>query len=129
MVQRNPLALIIEDDQKQAAIFTQALIMAEYETETIHDGKEALERLAAVVPALVVLDMHLPHVSGDNILHQIRADERLAKTRVMLATADPLMAERSRDESDLILLKPISFNQLRDLAKRLRPPDTLDVAG
>ena len=69
--------------------------------------------------------MHLPNVSGDTILHHIRADERLANTRVMLATADAYMAENLRDKSDLVLLKPISFTQLRDLAKRLRPPDII----
>ena len=122
------LALIIEDDENQAPIFTQALKMAEFETETISDGQAALDRLAVVVPDLVLLDMHLPHVSGDIILRQIRADERLAETRVMLATADAVMAENLRDESDLVLLKPISFTQLRDLAKRLRPLDTLDNA-
>ena len=120
------LALIIEDDENQAPIFAQALKMAEFETETIHDGQTALERLAVVVPDLVLLDMHLPYVSGDTILSQIRADERLAKTRVMLATADAYMAENLRDQSDLVLLKPISFTQLQDLAKRLRPPDTMD---
>ena len=120
------LALIIEDDENQAPIFAQALKMAEFETETISDGQAALDRLAVIVPDLVLLDMHLPHVSGDIILHQIRADERLVKTRVMLATADAVMAENLRDKSDLVLLKPISFTQLRDLAKRLRPPDTLD---
>ncbi len=123
---KKPLALIIEDDRKQATIFDQALQMAEFETEIIRDGKAALERLAVTVPVLVVLDLHLPYVSGDDVLRQIRADERLAKTRVILATADPRMAEPLQEESDLVLLKPISFSQLRDLATRLRPPDTTD---
>ena len=118
-----PLALIIEDDRQQATIFDQALQMADYETEIIRDGKAALERLPATVPALVVLDLHLPYVSGDDILRRIRADERLAKTKVILATADPLMAEPLQEESNLALLKPISFSQLRDLATRLRPRD------
>ena len=131
MTKPKPLALIIEDDQKLATIFAQALKMAEFETEIIADGNAALERLAAVVPALVVLalvvlDLHLPYISGDDILHQIRADERLAKTRVMLATADSLMAEHLRSKNDLVLLKPISFGQLGDLATRLRPPDTTE---
>ena len=103
--------------------------MAEYETEIISDGQTALDRLAVVVPDLVLLDMHLPHVSGDTILRQIRSDERLAETRIMLATADVNMAESLRDQSDLVLLKPISFTQLRDLASRLRPPDTLGTVG
>ncbi len=118
---QKPLALVIEDDQKQATVFAQALRMAEYETEIIRDGQEALNRLGEVIPALVVLDLHLPKISGKDIFQQIRADQRLNQTRVMLATADPLFAETLRSEVDLVLLKPISFNQLRDLASRLQP--------
>ena len=121
----NPLALVVEDDTKQATIFAQALNMAQFNTEVVHDGQAALDRLNEIVPALVILDLHLPNHTGDYILKEIRADDRLNATRVILATADPLMAEPLRKQSDLVLLKPISFNQLRDLAARLRPPDTV----
>lgn len=123
----NPFALIIEDDPNLATIFAEALQMAEFETEIVHDGKTALAQLAATTPAVVILDLHLPHVSGQTILQQIRADGRLAKTRILLATADALMAESLWEEADLVLLKPIGFHQLRDLAKRLRPPDIIGL--
>jgi two-component system cell cycle response regulator DivK len=123
----NPLALIIEDDPKLATIFARALQMAEFDPEIAQDGKVALSRLAVTIPAVVVLDLHLPYVSGLEILRQIRADERLNQTHVILATADALMAENLRQEADLVLLKPISFSQLRDLASRLRPPDIIGV--
>ncbi len=118
----NNLALIIEDDPKLAAIFAEALRAAEFETEIISDGRKALTRLdVSPVASLVVLDLHLPHVSGREILYAIRANERYGKSQVILATADPLLAEELRPEADLVLLKPISFIQLRDLASRLRP--------
>jgi hypothetical protein len=44
----------------------------------------------------------------------------LSKTLVILATADYRTAEDLRDEADLVLLKPISFKQLRDLTARFR---------
>lgn len=120
----NPFALIIEDDPKLAFIFAEALQMAEFETEIVQDGKAALERLAATTPAVVVLDLHLPHLSGSDILAHIRADQRLAQTRIMLATADASKAEHLRSDADIVLLKPISLHQMSTLAKRLRPPDT-----
>jgi hypothetical protein len=43
----------------------------------------------------------------------------------MLTTADAQLADQLRDNVDLVLLKPISVNQLHDLALRLRPPDTM----
>jgi two-component system, cell cycle response regulator DivK len=121
----NSLALIIEDDEFLAEIFSLTLQEAEFEIEIIRDGRVALTRLAAITPALVVLDLHLPHISGVAILHQIRADQRLAETRVMLATADAILADNLREDADLVLLKPISTNQLRELAKRLHPPDVV----
>lgn len=115
-----PLAFIIEDDPEQQKIFSSAVEMADFDVQVIGNGQEALDKLDAETPALIVLDLHLPNVSGDEILHRIRAQERLALVSVILATADPLLADTLHDESDLILLKPISFIQLRDLATRLR---------
>lgn len=63
-----------------------------------------------------MLDLRLPRVPGPDILRQIRADARLAETRVIIASAHPHIAEDIRKEADLVLLKPISFSQLRDLA-------------
>jgi DNA-binding response OmpR family regulator len=114
------LALIIEDDPDLSTIFGSALKAAGFQIEVIRDGALALERLSAVVPAVVVLDLHLPEVAGTDILAQIRADSRLTDTRIIIASADSRLAESLRDQSDIVLLKPISFSQLRDLSARLR---------
>jgi DNA-binding response OmpR family regulator len=116
----NPLALIIEDDYDLATIFAEALKAAEFETQIIRSGDTALTWLAAVTPDVVVLDLHLPHVAGTDILDQIRADERLAQARVIVTTADARLAETLHEQAELVLVKPISFSQLRDMASRLR---------
>ncbi len=114
--------LIIEDDEDLATIFAQAFQEVGFQIEIIIDGAKAQDRLHQdPAPNLVVLDLHLPHVSGRKLLQQMRADERLAHTQVIIATADPRLAEQLEDQADLILLKPISFKQLRALAQRLRP--------
>lgn len=113
------LAMIIEDNEDLAIIFAEALRAAGFETETIEDGQKAMEQLDASVPAIVILDLHLPQVSGERLLKRIRKDHRFADTRVIIATADPRLADMLKDEADLVLLKPISFGQLRDLAARL----------
>jgi two-component system phosphate regulon response regulator PhoB len=114
-----PLALVVEDDSEQQYIFSQAVNMAGYAVEAIGDGAKAMQRLDEVVPALIVLDLHLPTVSGDEILHRVRSEDRLASVPVILTTADPLLAKTLNAESDFILLKPISFVQLRNIAARL----------
>lgn len=112
-------AMIIEDDADLAEIFTQALQAAKFTTETIRAGQDALDRLAVVTPDVVVLDLHLPQVSGEEIYKRIRSDQRLVNTRVILASADALRAEYLRGKADLVLIKPISMAQLRDLAARI----------
>jgi len=114
------LGLIIEDDADLASIFAEALHLAELETEIIVDGAVAAARLKEIVPKVVVLDLHLPHVSGEILLRQIRATPALAQTRVIIATADAVMAEGLRQEADLVLVKPVSFSQLRDFALRMK---------
>lgn len=112
-------ALIIEDEEDLATIFSEALKAGGFQTEVIYDGYLAQERLKEVCPDVVVLDLNLPHVDGNQLLIQIRDDARLEKTRVLVATADAGMAEMLDREADLILLKPISFIQLRMMAERM----------
>lgn len=115
-----PVALIIEDDVDLADIFSDALQAAQFKTEIIADGAVAQKRLQEMIPQLVVLDLHLPHVSGETILRQIRSTPALAKVKVVIASADPITADMLSPESDLVLIKPVSFSQLRDLAQRLK---------
>ncbi len=112
-------AMVIEDDFDASVIFAKALEVLGFETEIVRDGAVALEKLATVVPEIIVLDLHLPNVVGTQILRQIRADERLSELRVIVATADPRSAELIQPLADLVLLKPTTFSQVRDLASRL----------
>lgn len=115
----NLKALIIEDEADLAEIYTKALQREGFETETINDGKKAIERLASVSPNVILLDLHLPQISGAAILEAIRADERLKKIPVIVTTADERQAEELVNQADLVLLKPVSLNQLRELASRM----------
>ena len=114
-----PLAFVIEDTEDVALVFHTAMERAGYESEIIYDGAVALERLAKIVPDLVVLDLHLPGISGEEILKHIRSDSRLENIKVIIATADSNWAEKLASDSTISMLKPISFTQLRQIAERL----------
>jgi DNA-binding response OmpR family regulator len=115
------LAFIIEDDQDLSIIFADALESVGYQVEQIKDGLKAQQRLAEDVPYLILLDMHLPHVSGAELLADMKADERFNETTIILTTADARMAEAYEPMADFVMVKPISFVQLRDLTSRLKP--------
>ena len=112
------LALIIEDDEDLSIIFSEALRSAGFETEAIKDGQTAMDRLAVVQPRVIVLDLHLPHVNGIEILAKIRSDPTLKHAKVIVVTADARMAELA-EAADFVLIKPIGFNMLRELSSRL----------
>jgi DNA-binding response OmpR family regulator len=116
-----PFSLIVEDDEDLSVIFAEALKSAGFETEMVRNGRVAMGRLAEISPDVVILDLHLPEVAGTTILAYIRAETRLASTLVVVATADAVMGEQLRDTADFVLIKPISFGQLRDLTTRLNP--------
>lgn len=114
-----PLAVIIEDDLDLSFIFAEAMRAAGFRTEVCRDGKGALERLEQLKPKVVILDLHLPHVAGSEILKQIRASDNLHKVRVVITTADARLGEQIGQLADFTLIKPISFSLLRELASRL----------
>ena len=118
-----PISMVIEDDEDLSAIFCEALNAAGFETEIVRNGRLAIERLGVIAPDVVILDMHLPLVSGSEILKYIRSEKRLAFTNVVVTTADAIMGEQMRESADFVLIKPISFGQLRDLTARLNPID------
>lgn len=117
------LALIIEDDEDLANIFVEALRGVGFEVEHVADGQVAQERLKnGTAPYIILLDMHIPHISGADLLTNIiRKDEQLAKTIVIITTADARMGEAYTEQADFVMIKPISFVQLRDLTSRLKP--------
>jgi CheY-like chemotaxis protein len=116
----NPLALIVEDNEGLATTFAEAAQEAGYSTEIVRSGDGALNRLAVLVPDLVILDLHLPRVPGSEVLEHIRRDPRLSSTQVIVSTAHAGEAAMVQEKADLVLLKPIAYDQLRDLAARLR---------
>jgi DNA-binding response OmpR family regulator len=118
---RQPFALIIEDNLDIAEFLAVAAREAGYEVKIVRSGQAALNQLLGIAPDLVILDLRLPYVHGTEILNWIRTNERLAATRVIVVTAFWEETSQVEEQADLVLLKPLEFVQLRELAARLQP--------
>lgn len=118
-----PFALIIEDDRDIAALFRHVIDIAGYRTEIINHGQAAVERLSNSKPDIVILDLNLPGVSGKAILEKIRKDERLDQTKIIVVTAHAYIADNLLVKPDLILLKPVSTDQLLSFIDRFYQPN------
>ena len=80
------------DDEVDVARSVEALLKAKgYEVELAHDGLRVLEVLAeGELPDLVLLDLSMPELDGEEVLRRMRADERLRELPVLLATASAI---------------------------------------
>lgn len=114
-----PTALVVEDNGDAAYIFGHALQAAGFRVKVAHTGQQALTMLNSTAPALVILDVALPDISGIDVLKTIRGDSHLSKTRIVMTTAFPRLAQKARDSADVVLLKPVSYAKLRDLSRKL----------
>ncbi len=112
-------ALVVEDSYEIARIMKLILQDLGVSATTARDGEEAIHALHASPPDLVLLDLNIPKVSGVEVLRHIRADDQLAHIKVIVISANPHMVDESVDGADLVLQKPVSYSQVRDLVQRL----------
>jgi len=119
-----PIAAVVEDDLFLADIYSDALKSTGLEVKQFHDGEIAMQELKQLNPDLIILDLNLPKYSGLEIFHDLRKNPATAETWVLIVTADPTQAaELTQTEIEkqnlLVLAKPISVDQLDQLAQRL----------
>ncbi len=111
-------ALVVEDDWSVAELFQRALEDAGYQAEILENGHKAQARLVFTTPDLVLIDLHLPSLSGEVILRQVHGQRRLGRMRVVVVSGDPVAAQRHEGLADRILIKPVGYEQLRRLAEQ-----------
>ena len=122
----NKTALIIEDDEDLANIFAEALRGIGFEPENALNGKIAREKLQeGDAPFLILLDMHLPYISGQELLRDMKSDAKFNNSWIIISTSDARLAEQYRDQVDFALIKPVQYSQLKGLASRLKPKDEM----
>ena len=107
--------LVVDDEPDIVALVAYHLAKAGYRVSTAATGTEAVEVARRDQPALLVLDLMLPGVSGYDVLQQLRADERTRNVGVLLLTARREEPDRIRGLSlgaDDYLTKPFSPQEL-----------------
>ena len=112
--------LLIDDDLDINKVFDIALTRFGYLCDTADSAKKALYKLANSQPDLVILDMRLGReIDGADILYQIRSNPRFDQSRVIIMTAYPMMAEEVSNLADLVLIKPVTVDNVGELLERL----------
>lgn len=112
--------LLVEDDRVQLDLYTEALEMLGFETTGVMYGDIAMETLRQLTPDLLVLDMNLPRVNGEEIIRFVRSNEHLSNVKIIAMTVDPHWQEAEiAQQADLFLMKPLNIIELQQWAQRL----------
>ena len=102
------LILVVEDEAESRESLRELLQMEGYDVETASNGKEALEKLDALEPCIILLDLFMPVMDGWAVLDQLRADGRLARLKVFVTTS-----AASNTPIDVpVFVKPLDFEKL-----------------
>jgi DNA-binding response OmpR family regulator len=123
-----PTILVVDDEPNIVELVRLYLRSEGYVVEVAQDGREALEKIAAVHPDLVVLDLMMPEVDGWEVTRRLRQGD--GKTPVLMLTA------KSEDTDKILgldlgaddyLAKPFNPHELiarvRAILRRTREPD------
>jgi two-component system response regulator RegX3 len=109
--------LIVEDEESLAESVGYNLEREGYVVEVAADGRDAIERFRATAPALVILDLMLPEVSGLDVCRLIRAESDVP---IIMVTAKDSEADKVTGlelGADDYVTKPFS---VRELVSRVR---------
>jgi two-component system, OmpR family, phosphate regulon response regulator PhoB len=79
--------LVVDDEQDSVDLIAYNLQKAGYKTLTANDGLAALDRARDNLPALILLDLMLPHMEGTEVCKQLKADSKTAQIPVIMLTA------------------------------------------
>jgi two-component system cell cycle response regulator DivK len=103
--------LVVEDNELNLKLFCDLLRAHDYVAEPVRDGREAVARAQAFAPDLVIMDIQLPHVSGLELIEQLKADETLCAIPIMAVTAYAAKGDEERIRAagaESYVSKPIS---------------------
>lgn len=112
----------MDDNATLLENYAELLRFEGYAVELAFDGKEALQKIAARKPDLVMTDVYMPELGGYELLEAIRANPELVGLPVILLTASQasMTAERARELGcSAFLTKPSPIDQILETIRRL----------
>jgi len=114
--------LVVDDYAANVKLVQRNLQSAGYETVAAYDGEEALQKVAAEQPDLVLLDIMMPKIDGFEVCRRLRADEATAVIPVIMVTALKETEDRIRGleaGADAFISKPFDRGELLARVKSL----------
>jgi two-component system cell cycle response regulator DivK len=126
--------LVVEDNELNLKLFCDLLRAHAYQAEPVRDGREAVARARAFAPDLIVMDIQMPHISGLELIEQLKTDAELRGVPIMAVTAYAAKGDEERIReagAEGYVSKPISVVRFVEAVRALlaapRPPQPEEV--
>lgn len=126
--------LLVEDNEEDVELLTVALEKAgvRHALKVCADGDTALAALASwpaqePPPHVLILDLNLPRMNGDEVLKKVRGDTRFASLPAIVMTTAITDADKlaiSRVDRTSVLMKPFNFDGYKEVVDRIRRAGT-----
>ena len=110
-----PLVLIVDDNPDLLSIASMRLTAAGFAVETARDASEGIKKAKELIPDLVLLDIHMPGLTGTEALLDLKKDPATADMKVAFLTG-------------MAAPWPAGFVDNKKIAKELGAVDFLDKA-
>ena len=115
--------LVVDDRNELLHLMRRVLEDEEYQVSILQEGKDAFSKVKSMVPDLLILDLKLGDMSGQDVLKQIKSDSTTSDIPVIVYTAAVLEAE---EVSRLIESDPLHYNDVHLLRKPFELTALLD---
>ena len=107
--------LLIEDDTTMLSLLGTLLEFEGYQVASLNgeaDAENILQKMRGERPELILLDVHLPGVSGFELMRRMRVDDNLKSTKVLMSSGMNLSLECRQAGADGFILKPYMPEEL-----------------
>jgi len=112
---RRSLILVVDDEPFNVDYLEQELELLGYDTESAASGREALEKVAANAPDLILLDVMMPGIDGFTVCRMLKDDRKTRRIPVVIMTALNSTEDRIKGieaGADDFLTKPVDDREL-----------------
>lgn len=119
--------LVVDDRNELLHLMRRILEDEQYQVSILQEGKDAFSRLKNLLPDLLILDLKLGDISGQDVLKQIKSDNVTTDIPVIVYTAAVLEAEEvnrliesdPRYQNVYLVKKPFELDTLLDKVEQL----------
>jgi len=119
--------LVVEDNELNLKLFCDLLRAHGFAAEPVKDGREAVARARELHPDLIVMDIQMPHVTGLELILQMKQDAELKAIPIMAVTAYAGHEDEDRIRAagaNAYVSKPISLGRFMEEVRALVPADS-----